>query len=782
MHKHLTYLTLLLTICSLNTSFGQNTTVSGSIQTTEGEYLPGVYVQLGKKIASVTNENGRYIFDNLEPGKHIITASITGYQALQKEILIKQGEVLNINLILLEDITHLSEVTVHGKTESQELRESTANVTVLEAKKLYAQSNSSSDVIKQISGVNVRQTGGLGSDAEVYINGMSGKQVKFFLDGIPLSYFGAGFGLNALPLNIMEQIEVYKGVVPVHLGADALGGAINIVPRKAYNSYLDASYSFGSFNSHKSNLNAQVVNEEKKIFVGINSFYNHSDNDYKVDVEIPNKFGNPEPVNARRFHDKFTNHLLNLYTGISDKGYADRLIVSARYSGLRNEIQHNAIMAQPYGEVVYDESTWGLSLEYEKMNILPKTNLKWYGGLNQIKGHFTDTTLNAYTWDGKVYDRRSNGGEISTSRNLLELNAKNKVSRLNINYEPWQNGHVILNIFSSWFKRTGKDPIAAEFYSQDYYTNPTVLIKNATGLAYEHTIGEKLTSYTALKHFAYAADGYSVQNMEFRPIKQRVAKLGYSQSLRYIFSSNLLVKASYEFATRLPDEIELFGDFTLIRPNPFLKAEQSHNANLGLQFHSKKISVDFNSFYRMTDNIIWLRTSQFFAQYQNLLKAAVKGADLEVQYSPFSFVKLKANATYQDIRNHSPKHVSGSVDNSYKRARLPNIPYLFGNGEVRYHKENFLNLKNSFSAWWSASYVHEFYLYWPEDGNKALKNIIPSQFIQNIGVSYTLAKNHLFVTLESTNILDQKAYDNFSVQRPGRAYYITLRTYLNTNN
>ncbi|MEO0332896.1 MAG: hypothetical protein AAF223_14635, partial [Bacteroidota bacterium] len=67
---------------------------------------------------------------------------------------------------------------------------------------------------------------------------------------------------------------------------------------------------------------------------------------------------------------------------------------------------------------------------------------------------------------------------------------------------PWKNGRITLNVFSSWFRRTGEDPVAAEFYGQDYYANPTVLIKNATGLAYEHTLGKALVSYTALKHYA----------------------------------------------------------------------------------------------------------------------------------------------------------------------------------------------------------------------------------------------------------------------------------------
>ncbi len=770
-----TILTLLILTCSF--CYGQNASVSGTISGEDGVGIPGAYVQLSNQQAAVSDNAGKFAFKNLNPGDYTLTASFMGLQAAQRNFHLLKGKDLTLNLTLKESVTQLKDVIVTGKSEAQELRESVASVAVLETKDFYMQNNNTSELIKQIPGVNVRQTGGFGSEAEININGMSGKQVKFFLDGIPLNYFGSGLGLNVLPVNLMEQIEVYKGVVPVHLGADALGGAINIVSRNEYTSYLDASYSVGSFNTHKANLNSQFVNPKNNFISGINSFYNYSDNNYPVDVEIPNAFGNPEPARVRRFHDRYSNYLLNYYAGVIDKTYADRLIISVRYSGLDDEIQHNAIMAQPYGKVTYNESTWGSSIDYEKEQILPKTSLQWYIGMNRTTGNFTDTTLNAYTWDGEIYRRRTDGGEISASRNLLELNSKNAVSRLNIHYDPWKNGRITLNVFSSWFRRTGQDAFAADFYGEDYYTNPTKLVKNAIGIAYEHSIGN-LISYTSLKHFAYAADGYTIQNLEYQPHQQSVSNIGYAQSFRYNFSDKILAKASYEYATRLPDEIELFGDFTLIKPNPNLKPEQSHNANLGGLFHSSKLDIDLNGFFRYTDNIIWLRTSQFFAQYQNLLQAVIRGIDAELQFKPFDFLKVKANATYQDIRNRSPQNVTGSVDDRYYDARLPNIPYLFGHGEIRFQKKNFMNGKNHFSAWWSANYVHDFFLYWSVDGLEELKNTIPAQFIQNIGISYALPDNRFSVSLESTNLFDQKAYDNFSVQRPGRAFYMTLRTYL----
>lgn len=769
---------LYLLLVASGAAIGQKPDISGRVMDKNGMPLQDVTVQLNLgDVYTSTDTSGFFMFKAEAENEYKIKFSSIGFETLNQTLYKRKDQPIHLEIILKQETAALAEVTVVGKSKVQKLKESSANVSVLQTEKFRVRSTNTSDIIKQIPGVVVRQTGGFGSNAEVYLNGMTGKSVPFFLDGIPLSYYGSGLGLNVLPASLIDQIEVYKGVVPVHLGADALGGGINVVTRKSYKNYLDASYSGGSFNSHKINVNGQWVHPENKWTMGVNSFYNHSDNNYKVDIEIPDEFGNPNPATVRRFHDRFSNYLLGLYGGVFDKSYADRLMLSVRYSGLEDDIQHNAIMAQPYGEVTYDEATLGTSLEYEKKEILKKTDLKWYGAYNQTRGHFIDTTQNVYTWDGNVFDRRTDGGEISTSKNLLELNSKNLIGRLNLTHTPWEKGRFTLNVFSAWFRRTGEDPVAAEFYGEDFFANPTVLFKNATGFAYEHDFTEKLVSYTAAKHFWLDAEGYAIQNLEFIPNEQEVSNLGFLQSLRYRLTDEFLVKASYEYATRLPDEFELFGDFTLIRPNPFLEPEQSHNLNLGLQWNHKRINWDANFFYRDTDNIIWLRTSQFFAQYQNLLKARTLGVDMEVHLRPFEFLEITANATYQDLRNRSPKSVTGAVDERYFDARLPNIPYLFGNGEVRFNKKDLFGSGNTLSAWWSGSYMNEFFLFWEVDGNRDLKNTIPSQFVQNIGISFTTLAKRATVSLECTNLLDEKVFDNFSVQRPGRAFYVTLRTF-----
>lgn len=140
------------------------------------------------------------------------------------------------------------------KSQARKLQEQAYTVSVVDLKDMYVQATPLNKILNNVSSVRLREDGGVGSNYTFAMNGFTGNQVKFFLDGIPMDNFGSSFNLANLSANMADHIEVFKGVLPVHLGADALGGAVNIVSRRNAN-YLDANYSIGSFNTHKASVN-----------------------------------------------------------------------------------------------------------------------------------------------------------------------------------------------------------------------------------------------------------------------------------------------------------------------------------------------------------------------------------------------------------------------------------------------------------------------------------------------------------------------------------------------
>ena len=206
---------------------------------------------------TISNENGNFTF-SAPQGNYILTASTIGFKAVDKEITINGGSRVKVTIELTEQEEVLDEVIVQGKTKSRQIKEMPLSVNAIELKEFANTTLNLNEVLNRSTGVKVREQGGVGSDFEFSINGLSGKAVKFFVDGIPIGVTGSSMSLNNIPNNIAERIVVYKGVVPVHLGSDALGGAVNIITNQKVSNYLDASYSAGSFNTHRSICNWPV--------------------------------------------------------------------------------------------------------------------------------------------------------------------------------------------------------------------------------------------------------------------------------------------------------------------------------------------------------------------------------------------------------------------------------------------------------------------------------------------------------------------------------------------
>ena len=239
----------------------------------------------------------------------------------------------------------LDEVVIVGKSEARRQQEQAFAISVADLSKNYNTSVDIGTITNRMAGVKLRVNGGVGSDYNFTLNGFSGRQVKFFMDGLAMDNFGDAFSINNLPANMVERVEVYKGVLPVGLGADALGGAVNVITRKTAN-YLDVSYSFGSFNTHKASINGAYTNGKTGLTTRLTSFLNYSDNNYKVyvpiiDLESGQKLGNQW---VKRFHDGYKSLGVRLETGFVNRPFADYLLAGIIVAGNDKDIQNGVVM------------------------------------------------------------------------------------------------------------------------------------------------------------------------------------------------------------------------------------------------------------------------------------------------------------------------------------------------------------------------------------------------------------------------------------------------------
>lgn len=109
------------------------------------------------------------------------------------------------------------------------------------------------------------------------------------------------------------------------------------------------------------------------------------------------------------------------------------------------------------------------------------------------------------------------------------------------------------------------------------------------------------------------------------------------------------------------------------------------------------------------------------------------------------------------------------------------MPYLFGNGDASLFFNNFLKSGNTLTVGYNILYVHSYYLSWPSQGSTSSKREIPRQWNQDLSLSYSLADGKYNIGFECKNIVDNRLYDNFSLQKPGRAFYLKLRYFITKN-
>src|SRR5690606_15623380 len=274
---------ILLLLCTA--LFAQTSTISGRIQLTDGTPVSTATIQLeGSQLIVSADDKGFYTLEGVPYGKHtIIVSSIEIISKRASLEVNKPQHNLPISVDPRGDI-ELNEVRVVRNTVKREIETQGFAVNVIETKEAAARNIQTNELLDRTVGVRVRQSGGLGSEVEYNLNGMTGRSVGIFIDGIEMSTYGSSFNLSNIPPSMIERIEVYKGVLPSHLTGDLLGGAINIVLKKGKNSSnsLSASVSYGSFNTTQSDISALYRHAKSGFTTRISGSLLNTDNDYEI--------------------------------------------------------------------------------------------------------------------------------------------------------------------------------------------------------------------------------------------------------------------------------------------------------------------------------------------------------------------------------------------------------------------------------------------------------------------------------------------------------------------
>lgn len=750
-----------------------------------------VYLK-GTNRGATTDEKGLYHL-KAAAGDYTLVVSAIGYTTVEKKVTLKAGERIRVNVTIAPQVTELNEVVVSTSAVSR-VNKSAFNAVAIDAKGLHNSTQNLSDALAKVPGLKLREAGGVGSDMILSLDGFSGKHVKLFIDGVPQEGVGSSFGLNNIPINFADRIEVYRGVVPVGFGTDALGGVINIVTNKnRKNWFLDASYSYGSFNTHKSYVNFGQTFKNGLTYE-INAFQNYSDNSYYVDTPVEEFYeGGGSAINTdkvehvKRFHDNYHNEAVVGKVGLVDKKWADRLMIGLAYSRMYKEIQTGVVQKVVFGEKYRKGNSLMPSLEYRKRNLFVRNlDVAFTANYNRNFTNNVDTATYRFNWLGEKTSLKGRKGEQSYQD--MKSDNDNWNATFTANYHIGTAHTFVLNHVLNAFHRENHNSVSVD----ESNTIAKVTRKNITGFSYRLMPSEHWNLSVFGKYYnQYNAGPVSASTSgtsNYVRLTNNVSSVGYGAAGTYFILSGLQAKLSYEKAYRLPTNEELFGDEDLELGKIGLNPEKSDNLNFNLSYNRQLgkhgLYVETGLIYRNTSDYIYrsieTTSNRSYGSYSNYGSVETKGYHISARYNYSCWVSIGGNFTQMDVRDNVEKTQTGQESLTYG-ARMPNLPYRFANSDISFFWRNLWKKGNTLTVTYDNMYVHGFPLYSEALGAVETKDIVPTQFSHNLGITYSLKNGRYNVSFECKNFTDEKLYDNFSLQKAGRAFYGKVRVYFGGN-
>ncbi len=674
----------------------------------------------------------------------------------------------------------LGEVVVHGSNVKR-VNRSAYNAVSVDMSKYINTNMNLGQALDRVPGVSVRADGGVGSDVSVNLNGFTGKRVKIFIDGVPMDGSASSFGINNIPAGVASRIDVYKGVVPVEFGSDALGGAINIVTNKSRRTFIDASYSYGSFNTHRSNINLGFT-AKNGFTASLTAYQNYSDNDYKVKtqyIDLQTSSYSQDEKWFRRFHDRYHNEAVIAQLGVVGKPWADRLVFGLTYSHEYAQIQNANLMKIVFGGKYRTAEGWTPSLSYSKRNfLLPRLNVNIAARYDIVTTNNVDTLARTYSWTGDYRENAYQGEGVPT---LAEYRGKTFALVTNLSYRFGGKHFLTFNNTYTNYRRKTTNSAANAVQSTAATFMRRIDIKNVSGLSYKFVPGSAWNAEVFAKYYSTDVTGpvniATSGSARYEEQQRSSSAAGYGIAGTWFVFEGFQTKVSYEKTYRLPTDRELFGDGDYEEGDATLRPEKSHNLNLNLSYERTMaryhtINVELGANYRyIYDYIIRTIGNKGTAVSSNHGKVLNLGVDLSARYFYKDVFNIGGGYSLQNMRDRERLTAIGAKSVTYNN-RVPNLPYSFGNVDAAYTFKNVLGESNRLTIGYSMKAVHKFFRTWKGNGAKLY---IPGQVSHDADITYSLCNGRYNISLEANNFTDALLYDNYSLQKPGRNFSIKFR-------
>ncbi|MEG0463126.1 MULTISPECIES: TonB-dependent receptor [Bacteroides] len=612
-----------------------------------GEHLSYITIALkGTTIGTTTDNSGHYFLKNLPEGTFVLEVSAVGFKTQSRKIQLKKGKTLEENFELEEDAIALDGVVVSANRSETTRRMAPTLVNVMDMK-LFENTNSAtlSQGLNFQPGVRVETNCQNCGFQQVRINGLDGPYTQILIDSRPIfSALSGVYGLEQIPANMIERVEVMRGGGSALFGSSAIAGTINIITKEPLRNSAQLAHtltSIGGSSSFDNNtsLNASLVTDNNR--AGLYLFgqnrhrdaYDHNGDGYSEMPKLKNQTVGFRSYLKTSTYSKLTfeyHHMQEFRRG----------------GNLLNRPPHEADIAEQI-----EHSIDGGGLKFDLFT--PSEKHRW----------------SAYT-SVQHTDRDSYYGSKK------DPNAYGKTTDLTYVLGSQYVYHFDRCLFMPADLTSGveynQDDLKDDMWGYNRYTQQTVRIGSAflqnewKNEKWSLLVGGRLDKHNLIHRAIFSPRA----NLRFNPTKDINLRLSYSSGFR----------APQAFDEDLHIE-NVGGTVSMIERAKNLKEEKSQSfsasADLYHRFGAFQVNLLAEGFYTRLSDVFVLedigeRDGVLIKERRNGSGARVMGLTLEGKLAYLSLFQLQAGATLQQSHYDEPEKWSKTAPAEKKIFRTPN--------------------------------------------------------------------------------------------------------------
>jgi len=625
------------------------------------------------------------------------------------------------------------------RTGDVDTEQTPAFFSIIERQAFEGKVESLAEVIEKEAGVQVRQSGGFGSFSTVSLRGSTADQVMVFLDGILLNdASGGGVDLSTISLSDVEAIEIYRGISPINFGKTSIGGVVNIRTLRAQEGLSGNSLAgVGSFGTQQY---AGYINHKPGRFdYLISGDYLSSDNDFDFVNDNGTEFNSDDDRTESRNNAQVDQ--LNLL-GKFGVDLTDTVRVDLVDQWFSKEQGLPRFDNDPDARATFDTDRNIATLRLTADSLGPL--------------HVNTATSLNYLWKEEEYDDREGDIGLGDQHNRYTTN------RVGLDFfsDVMVSRHSLIFSADSYYEKYEPEDLLNHTNPND--SNRTYLSAGLQDSVY--FFDETFSVTPALRYTVVEDELRSAIDIFGKPLDGEDRSSDYLTpqiGARYQPVEWLILKANLAEYVREPSFFELFGDRGFVNGNMDLEAEEGVNVDIGgdLFFRNPhplipRFSLNAACFYSDVDDLITrVYDARGIGKSVNISGSRIYGVEAGFQLDVSSWVRLSANATWQDTENQSEvKAFDGNkLPGRYETAYSTRLE-LFYRG-VRLFGE----------------YIAENDLYYDT------ANLLKAEDKEEINAGLAWSIGPVMLSVQGRNLTDEQYEDFNGYPLPGRSYFATVK-------